>query len=76
MSKPSKLAGAKTKHTISGIPFVVIVGLIGLGLLGYVLSQAVTAAEAHPSHWLAALVGAILGGLLGWLWYRWRGDII
>jgi hypothetical protein len=32
--------------------------------------------EAHPSHWLVALMGAALGGVLGWLWYRWRGDII
>jgi hypothetical protein len=76
MSKPTKLASAKSKYTSGGIPFVVFVGIFGLGLLGYVFSQVVTAAEAHPSHWLVALVGAILGGILGWLWYRWRGDII
>ncbi len=76
MSKPSKLVNTNPKHTSSGIPFIVIVGLFGFGLLGYVFSQVVTAVEAHPSHWLAALAGAIVGGILGWLWYRWRGDII
>jgi len=76
VSKSTKLASAKSKNTSGGLPFVVFVGVFGLGLLGYVFSQVVTAAEAHPSHWLVALVGAILGGILGWLWYRWRGDII
>ena len=76
MSKPTKLASAKSKNASGGIPFVVFVGVFGLGLLGYVFSQIFTAAEAHPSHWLAALGAAVLGGVLGWLWYRWRGDII
>lgn len=76
MSKPTKLASTKSKHTSEGMPFVVFVGLFGLGLLGYVFSQMLLPAEAHPAHWLIALIGAALGGVLGWLWYRWRGDII
>lgn len=76
MSKSTKLANTKAKNISGGWPFVVYVGAFGLGLLGYVFSQIFAAAEAHSSHWLVALVGAVLGGILGWLWYRWRGDII
>ncbi len=76
MSKPSKLASAKSKNTSGGVPFVVFVGLFGLGLIGYVLSQMFLPVEAHSSHLLVALMGAALGGVLGWLWYRWRGDLI
>ncbi len=76
MSKSVKITSTSTRPTGRGIPLVVLVGLIGLGLVGYVLSQAFLPPEAHPSHWLVALISAIVGGVLGWLWYRWRGDII
>ena len=76
MSKPIKLASARSRTAGGGIPFVVLVGLFGLGLLGYVLSQMFLPVEAHSAHWLVALIGALLGGILGWLWYHWRGDII
>jgi hypothetical protein len=76
MSKPAKLAGAKSKNASGGIPFVVLVGLFGLGLLGYILSQMFLPVEAHAAYWLVALIGAALGSVLGWLWYRQRGDII
>ncbi len=76
MSKPAKLASTKSKHTGGGMPFVVFVGLFGLGLLGYVFSQMFLPVEAHSAHWLVALIGAVIGGVLGWLWSRWRGDII
>ena len=76
MSKSTKFVDLKPKRISQGIPFVVFVGVFGFGLLGYVFSQVVTAAGAHPTHWLAALGAAILGGVLGWVWYHWRGDII
>jgi hypothetical protein len=76
MSKSTKFASTKPKSISSGIPFVVVVGIFGLGLVSYVISQMLTAAEAHPSHLTVALIGAVLGGLFGWLWYHWRGDII
>lgn len=76
MSKPAKLINTKSKPSGSGLPFVVFVGFVGLGLLGYVSSQMFLPVEAHTLHGLVALLGAALGGVLGWLWYRWRGDII
>lgn len=76
MSKPSKLASAKSRHASGGIPFVVLVGFFGLGLIGFVLSQMILPVEAHVAYWLTAFVGAIVGGIFGWLWYHWRGDII
>ncbi len=76
MSKSTKLASANSKRTSGGVPFVVLVALVGLGLLGYVLGQMFLPVEAYATHWLVALIGVVLGGVLGWLWYRWRGDII
>ena len=76
MSKPTRLANAQSKDASNGVPFVVFVGFFGLGLVGYVLSQALLPVEAHSSHWLVAVLSAVVGGVLGWLWYHWRGDII
>jgi len=76
MSKSAKLTTTKSKPAGSGMPFVVFVGFFGLGLLGYVISQMFLPVEAHSLHWFTALIGALVGGVLGWLWYRWRGDII
>ena len=76
MSKPTKLISAKSKTVSGAMPFVVLVGLLGLGLVGYVLSQVFLPVEAHSAQWLVALIGAALGSVLGWLWYRWRGDIL
>ncbi len=76
MSKPTRLATRKTENISGSIPFVVFVGFLGLGLVGYVLSQALLPLEAHLSHWMIAGLSALVGGVLGWLWYRWRGDII
>ncbi len=76
MSKPAKLTNTKPKPAGSGMPFVVFVGLFGLGLAGYVIGQVFLPVEAHSAHWLVAAISAVLGGVLGWLWYHWRGDII
>ena len=58
-------------------PLVVYLWIIGLGFSGYlVVGRLLLAAQPHPIHWLAGLVGAILGVPIGWLWYRWRGDVL
>jgi len=53
--------------------------MIGLFFMAYLVSQMVLEAYPHQAHWLAILIGlagTFLGIPLGWLWYRWRGDII
>ena len=58
-------------------PLVIYVWIIGLGFIGYlVVGRMVFASQPHPVHWAAGLVGAGLGIPIGWLWYRWRGDIL
>lgn len=76
MSKSTKHANTEAKSTSGGWPLVVYVGIFGLGLLGYLFSEIALNARPHPLHWVVALVGAILGGVVGWLWYRWHGDIV
>jgi hypothetical protein len=57
-------------------PLVVYMWTVGLALLSYMLARAILDVRPHPYHWLAALVGGLAGIPLGWLWYRWRGDVI
>jgi len=58
-------------------PLVVYIWVVGLGVSGYVIvGRLLLATRPHPVHWLAGLVGALVGVPLGWLWYRWRGDVL
>jgi ABC-type branched-subunit amino acid transport system permease subunit len=53
--------------------------MIGLFFMAYLVSRMVLEAYPYQAHWLAipiGLAGTFLGIPLGWLWYRWRGDII
>jgi len=75
MGNRTKLAKAKEKSVKDGWPLVVYIWIIGLGLTGYVVGRLVFAAQPHPLHWALGLMGAIAGGVVGWIWYRWRGDI-
>ncbi|HEY4691622.1 MAG TPA: hypothetical protein VIK33_20100 [Anaerolineae bacterium] len=72
-TKPGK---SKAKTTQQGWPLVVYVGIFGLGILGYLLGELALVAGPHPLHWLAALIGVVIGGFAGWLWYWRRGDIV
>ena len=57
-------------------PVVVYMWAIGLGLMGYLaVGEAIFESRPHPIHWLAGLIGGVLGIGIGWLWYRWRGDV-
>ena len=48
----------------------------GLGIVGYsVVGEMILEPKPHPIHWLSGLVGEVLGIGIGWLWYRWRGDV-
>ena len=57
-------------------PVVVYVWAFGLGLLGYLIVEAGWRDSlSHPMHWLGGLVGGLIGILVGWQWYFWRGDV-
>jgi hypothetical protein len=49
---------------------------MGLGFLSYIIARIALDGYPHPIHWLIALAGGIAGIGVGWLWYRWRGDLI
>ncbi len=74
MSK--KYAKPKPKKQEREWPAVVYFWMIGLGFLSYVVVE-ITRRDAwpHPIHWLSGIIGSIAGIGIGWLWYRWRGDV-
>ena len=58
-------------------PVVVYMSALVVGILSYfVIGEAVLYPQPHPIHWLAGVVGVIIGIGVGWIWYRYRGDII
>ncbi len=58
-----------------GPALVVLVGLAGGSLFGYLIGEVAFAARPHPIHWLGLLVGGLAGWALGEAYFRWRGDI-
>ncbi len=76
MSRHTKSAKIKVNKNKEGWPLVVFVGIFGLGLVGYLFGRLAFIDGPHPLHWLIALIGALLGGFIGWLWYGRRGDIV
>ena len=76
MTKRVAKSTAKRKKARQEWPLAVYLWAMSLGLLGYlIVGRFVLASRPHPVHWAAGLVGAILGIPVGWLWYRWRGDV-
>ena len=76
----SRIKVSKTVSTIETKkskewPAVVYFWSFGLAILSYSVARAVLDGQPHPYHWGAALIGAVTGIPLGWLWYRWRGDL-
>ena len=72
---PKKISKQKTREEKEW-PVVVYMWAFGLWLIGYlVVGETVFESRPHPIHWFAGLVGGILGIGIGWLWYRWRGDV-
>ena len=57
-------------------PIVVYFWSAGLGMLSYVVARVVLDGRPHPIHWIAGLAGGLAGLPIGWLWFRWRGDIL
>jgi hypothetical protein len=57
-------------------PIVVFMWIFGLAIVAYLVSRAALDGMPHPYHWLSGVAGGILGIPLGWLWFRWRGDVL
>ena len=79
MTKPgqSKQASNQKFHPRQDTPVVVYLWIVGLGLLGYlVVGEIFLGSRPHPFHWIAGFLGGISGYFVGWIWYRWRGDVI
>jgi hypothetical protein len=57
-------------------PAAVYLWAFGLAILGYAVGRVGLSYLPHPYHWLSGVVGAVLGILIGWGWYRWRGDVM
>lgn len=71
----SKSASANEKKQKKEWPAVVYFWIIGLALASYVVARMALDGYPHPYHWLSGLAGGIAGIPIGWLWYRWRGDV-
>ncbi|MBI1794148.1 MAG: hypothetical protein HYR70_08140 [Chloroflexi bacterium] len=74
--KPEKISKKPEKKKQKDWPVVVYIWAFGLGFLSYLVAEAVfRTSQPHPIHWLSGLVGGIVGIGIGWLWFRWRGDV-
>lgn len=71
-----KTSRARTDLRPKEWPVVVFVWIFSLGLAGYLIARVSLDAQPHPVHWAGGLAGAGIGYLVGWAWYRWRGDIL
>lgn len=72
---PKKYSKQKTKEEKEW-PVVVYLWAIGLAMVGYlVVGEMIFELKPHPIHWLSALISGLVGIGIGWLWYRWRGDV-
>lgn len=76
MKKTKITESSKRKGNNQGWPLVVYVWMVGLALAGYIGGQFIFDAQNHPAHYLLGLAGLVVGCLLGWLWFKWRGDIL
>jgi len=73
--KVSKTASTSEEKKSKEWPAVIYIWSFGLGVLSYLIARVVLDGQPHPYHWMSALIGAVVGIPLGWLWYRKRGDI-
>jgi hypothetical protein len=56
-------------------PTIVYMWIFGLTIISYVLARVILDGKPHIYHWGTALIGRLVGIPIGWLWYRWRGDV-
>lgn len=48
-------------------PLSVYAWMFGMGLAGYLFGMFIYGDESHPLHWVSAILGLVLGVLIGWL---------
>lgn len=75
MGKRAKAVRGAAKVARKDWPLVIYIWIIGLGSFGYLSGRIAFDSLPHPVHWASGLIGAVVGYFVGWLWYRWRGDI-
>lgn len=76
VSKVGQHKNEEKKKEKKDWPVVVYIWAFGLFIATWlIVGEAVFQNKPHPFHWLAGLGGGIVGIGVGWLWYRWRGDI-
>ena len=73
--KVAKRLSAKQVERRKEWPAVVYFWIIGLGFVSYLVARFVLDSYPHPYHWGTGIAGALLGFGVGWIWYRWRGDV-
>jgi len=74
MSKKTTRKNEKKVHKKT--PLVVWLWMLGLGFLSYLVARIALYTYPHPYHWASGAAGAVIGFLVGWLWYRWKGDVV
>ena len=73
--KVSKTASTNETKKSKDWPAVIYFWSFGLAILSYAIARMVLDGQPHPYHWISGLIGGVAGIPLGWLWYRWRGDV-
>ena len=73
--KVSRTQSRSTPQKSKEWPAVVYFWALGLALVSYLVARVTLDAYPHPYHWGTGIVGGLFGIGIGWLWYRWRGDI-
>lgn len=73
--KVTRRHSANQSATRKEWPAIVYMSAFGLAITFYAIARVILDGKPHPYHWLAALVGGLVGIVLGWLWFRWRGDV-
>ena len=76
MSRAAVSRKSNVKKIQKDWPLVVYMWILGLGFMSYLVARIALDGYPHPIHWVSGVVGAVIGCLVGWLWYRWRGDVI
>jgi hypothetical protein len=73
---PGKYGQGNRKKVRKETPFVVWLWVMGLGFMSYLVARIALDGYPHPIHWAFGAAGAGFGFLVGWLWFRWKWDVV